>query len=80
MIQKNNICYKKSCSIKLQFVNKDTDEKNHRMILNFGHTFAHAIKLKIIIQKTITHGEAVLAGMILATKLSVTKKFVIRKY
>ena len=65
---------KKSCSIKLQFVNKDTDEKNYRMILNFGHTFAHAIEVKNNYSKNITHGEAVLAGMILATKLFLIKK------
>ena len=65
---------KKSCEIKLHFVNKDTDEKKMRMILNFGHTFAHAIEVKNNYSKKITHGEAVLAGMILATKLSVIKK------
>ena len=37
---------KKSCNIKLSFVNKDVTEKNLRMILNFGHTFAHAIEVK----------------------------------
>ena len=36
----------KSCKIKLYFVNKDTHEKNIRMILNFGHTFAHAIEVQ----------------------------------
>ena len=65
---------KKSCNIKLFFVNKDVNEKNLRMILNFGHTFAHAIEIKNNYSKNITHGEAVLAGMILATKLSVIKK------
>ena len=65
---------KKSCKIKLLFVNKDTNEKNYRMILNFGHTFAHAIEVKNKYSKKITHGEAVLAGMILATKLSIIKK------
>ncbi len=65
---------KKSCNIKLFFVNKDVNEKNLRMILNFGHTFAHAIEVKNNYSKKITHGEAVLAGMILATKLSVIKK------
>ena len=65
---------KKSCNIKLFFVNKDVKEKNSRMILNFGHTFAHAIEVKNNYSKKITHGEAVLAGMILATKLSVVKK------
>ena len=37
---------KKSCEIKMHFVNKDVNEKNLRMILNFGHTFAHAIEVK----------------------------------
>ena len=65
---------KKSCKIKLSFVNKDVNEKNLRMILNFGHTFAHAIEVKNNYSKNTTHGEAVLVGMILATKLSVIKK------
>ncbi len=65
---------KKSCLIKLLFVNKDVDEKNLRMTLNFGHTFAHAIEVKNNYSKSTTHGEAVLAGMILATKLSIIKK------
>ena len=70
---------KKSCNIKLFFVNKDVNEKNLRMILNFGHTFAHAIEVKNNYSKKITHGEAVLAGMILATKLSVIKKICTQK-
>ena len=65
---------KKSCQIKKYFVNKDVNEKNLRMILNFGHTFAHAIEVKNKYSKKITHGEAVLSGMILATKLSLVKK------
>ena len=70
---------KKSCKIKLTYVKKDTNEKNLRMILNFGHTFAHAIEIKNNYSKNITHGEAVLAGMILATKLSVIKKVCSKK-
>ena len=46
------------------------------MALNFGHTFAHAIEVENNFSKKITHGEAVLAGMILETRLSVLKKFV----
>ena len=46
------------------------------MILNFGHTFAHAIEVKNNYSKNLTHGEAVLSGMILAIKLSIFKKFV----
>jgi len=70
---------KRSCRIKLSFVNKDINEKNLRMILNFGHTFAHAIEAKNNYSKNITHGEAVLTGMILATKLSVIKKICNKK-
>ena len=65
---------KKSCEIKMYFVNKDVNEKNLRMILNFGHTFAHAIEVKNKYSKKMTHGEAVLSGMIMASKLSVLKK------
>ena len=65
---------KKSCEIKMYFVTKDVNENNLRMILNFGHTFAHAIEVKNNYSKKITHGEAVLSGMILATRLSVIKK------
>ena len=65
---------KKSCEIKMHFVNQDVNEKNLRMILNFGHTFAHAIEIENNYSKKITHGEAVLAGMILESKLSVIKK------
>ena len=74
--QKEKLIYaiRKSCKIKLSIVNKDENEKNLRMILNFGHTFAHAIEIKNNYSKSTTHGEAVLAGMILATKLSVIKK------
>ena len=54
---------KKSCEIKLFFVNKDVNEKDLRMILNFGHTFAHAIEVKNNYSKNVLHGEAVLSGM-----------------
>ena len=64
---------KKSCEIKINFVTNDVNEKGLRMTLNFGHTFAHAIEAKSKFSKKITHGEAVLSGMILETKLSVLK-------
>ena len=74
--EKNKLIFaiKKSCLIKKYFVNKDVNEKNLRMMLNFGHTFAHAIEAKNKYSKSISHGEAVLSGMILATRLSVIKK------
>ncbi len=64
---------KKSCIIKVYFVTKDVNEKGLRMKLNFGHTFAHAIETKNNYSKNFTHGEAVLTGMILETRLSVFK-------
>jgi len=63
-----------SCKIKIYFVNKDIYEKNSRMILNFGHTFAHAIEAQNNYSKKINHGEAVIMGMMMATKLSYIKK------
>ena len=49
------------------------------MKLNFGHTFAHAIEAKNKFSKKINHGEAVLIGMMLATKLSYLKKICSKK-
>ena len=65
---------KKSCEIKKYFVTSDVNEKGLRMILNFGHTFAHAIEAKNKYSQKNSHGEAVLSGMILETKLSVIRK------
>ena len=69
-LKKLSYAIKKSCEIKMYFVNKDVNEKNLRMILNFGHTFAHAIEIRNNYSKKMSHGEAVLSGMILETKLS----------
>ena len=77
LAKKNNeliYAIKKSCEIKIHFVTQDVNEKGLRMILNFGHTFAHAIEVQNNYSKKITHGEAVLTGMILAIKLSILKK------
>ncbi len=63
----------KSCKVKLYFVEKDTQEKNIRMMLNFGHTFAHAIEVQNKYSRNINHGEAVIIGMLMATKLSYLK-------
>ena len=63
-----------SCKIKLHFVNKDIFEKNIRMTLNFGHTFAHAIEAQNKYSKKINHGEAVIMGMMMAARLSYLKK------
>jgi len=55
-----------SAAIKTDVVQKDEKESGLRKILNFGHTFGHAIER----HKGILHGEAVGLGMILAARLS----------
>ena len=64
----------KSCRIKSKIVNKDEKEKNLRMVLNFGHTFAHAFERTKKFSREINHGEAVLLGMMVACDLSYKKK------
>ena len=55
--------------IKGDIVCKDEKESGVRAYLNFGHTFAHAIETYLN-YNSISHGEAVYAGMIAATYLS----------
>lgn len=58
-----------SCRIKARIVASDEREAGARALLNFGHTFGHAIEAGAGYGKWL-HGEAVAAGMVLATKLS----------
>jgi 3-dehydroquinate synthase/shikimate kinase/3-dehydroquinate synthase len=60
----------KSCKIKCTIVHKDEKEENLRMILNFGHTFAHGFEGAMNFSKKLNHGEAVLLGMMMACELS----------
>jgi 3-dehydroquinate synthase len=59
----------KSCEIKATIVEEDECERSgKRRLLNFGHTVGHA--LEKISNYTITHGDAVAAGMITEAKLA----------
>ena len=58
-----------SCRIKAGIVAADERESGVRTLLNFGHTFGHAIEAATG-YGTWLHGEAVAAGMILASALS----------
>jgi len=64
----------KSIIIKRKYVLKDEKEnlKNNssRAILNFGHTFGHALETYYKYNKKLTHGEAISIGMIIAAILS----------
>mgnify|MGYP001287592324 FL=1 len=64
-----------SCRIKKLVVEKDEKENNHRKILNFGHTFAHAYEATLKYSKKLNHGEAVLLGINSALKFSYKEKF-----
>jgi len=59
----------RSCTIKAAIVAEDEREAGVRVLLNFGHTFGHAIE-SAMGYGTWLHGEAVAAGMVLAARLS----------
>jgi len=59
----------RSCSIKAQIVSADERESGVRALLNFGHTFGHAIEAAQGYGEWL-HGEAVAAGMVIASRLS----------
>ncbi|MCW5634511.1 MAG: 3-dehydroquinate synthase [Rubrivivax sp.] len=59
----------RSCEIKAEVVGADERESGLRAILNFGHTFGHAIEAALGYGRWL-HGEAVGCGMVLASQLS----------
>ncbi len=59
----------RSCEIKAEVVGEDERETGLRAILNFGHTFGHAIESGLGYGEWV-HGEAVGAGMVMAADLS----------
>lgn len=59
----------RSCEIKVSVVERDEREGGLRAILNFGHTFGHAIEAGMGYGEWL-HGEAVGAGMVMAAELS----------
>jgi 3-dehydroquinate synthase len=59
----------RSCELKAAVVAEDERESGRRAILNFGHTFGHAIEHCQGYGEWL-HGEAVAAGMVLAAQLS----------
>ena len=62
---------KKSVFIKASLVTKDEkDVKNQRALLNFGHTYAHALEKCCNYSKKLLHGEAVSIGICMASRLS----------
>jgi 3-dehydroquinate synthase len=58
-----------SVAYKAEVVARDEHERGERMLLNFGHTFGHAIETEQG-YGGLLHGEAVAVGMLMAAKLS----------
>ena len=59
-----------SCRHKADIVARDETERGDRALLNFGHTFGHALEV-LLDYGTLLHGEAVAIGMQLAANFSV---------
>jgi 3-dehydroquinate synthase len=59
----------RGCEVKARVVATDEKEQGLRAILNFGHTFGHALEA-LGQYKVLTHGEAISIGMVLAARLS----------
>ena len=60
---------RRSCELKAQVVATDERESGMRALLNFGHTFGHAIEAGVGYGEWL-HGEAVATGMVMAAELS----------
>ena len=56
-----------SCAMKAEIVAGDEREEGDRALLNFGHTFGHALEAETGFSSRLLHGEAVALGMVLAT-------------
>lgn len=63
----NTIC--KCIDCKRELVEEDPNDTGRRMILNFGHTFGHALE-KLHGFTGLSHGRAVAVGMLMATRIS----------
>lgn len=59
----------RSCRLKADIVARDETEQGDRALLNFGHTFGHALEV-LLDYGSLVHGEAVAIGMALAAEYS----------
>src|SRR5215467_3769943 len=60
-----------SCAMKEAIVAGDEREEGDRALLNFGHTFGHALETETGFSSGLLHGEAVALGMVLAFDFAV---------
>jgi len=69
---------RRSCELKAGIVAEDERESGRRALLNFGHTFGHAIEHCQGYGEWL-HGEAVAAGMVMAAQLSASDAALARR-
>ena len=69
-----------SCKNKAMIVRKDEKENNIRAILNLGHTFGHTIEAINNYKKSLTHGEAVSIGIMMALQMSSMEGNILSKH
>ncbi|CAL4325877.1 3-dehydroquinate synthase [Buchnera aphidicola] len=62
-------CIKKCCELKAKIISLDERENNFRALLNFGHTYGHAIEAHSGYGNWL-HGEAISVGMVMASRTS----------
>lgn len=65
--------------LKISVVQKDEKESGLRRILNFGHTYGHAVE-KITKYKKYTHGECVIEGIYFAFDLALKNSLIDKNY
>lgn len=64
---------RRSCEIKAEVVASDEREQNQRAILNYGHTFGHALEAETRYGELL-HGQAVSIGMVMAADLALRER------
>lgn len=65
-------------NLKVSVVQKDEKEEGLRRILNFGHTYGHAIEQ--LSKYKFTHGECVVAGIVFAFELALKNNLIDKNY
>lgn len=65
------------CRMKADIVSRDETEQGERALLNLGHTFGHAIEAWLGYGEWL-HGEAVAAGMVMASELAASRGWLTR--
>lgn len=67
-----NYIIKRSVEIKVKIIEEDEKEKGKRMLLNYGHTYGHA--LERLSNYTLLHGYAISIGMVIINDIAIKKK------